>query len=182
MVYSFAISTGNLNFILILPVILGIIVIALGLFTKKKNENTKGIKNTFYITVGVGLSLIILGLVLFFILNVPYKVKIGSGYISVSGPSIAGGSLNVTSNEIKSAYVGNIITGNLTISVRTGGTSIGNLNAGNFLLSNNAKAYLASENSTDIIIKLKSGNYLIIGNNDTNALAAIVSRYVYNLS
>jgi hypothetical protein len=182
MVYSFVISEGNFNFILLLPVIIGIIVIFLGVFAKKKNENTKGIKNTVYITIGVGAVIVIVGVVLFLLLIEPYTVKIGNGYISVVGSSIDGGSINVTSNEIESAYLGNIATGNLTLSLRTDGTSIGNINAGSFLLSNNAKAYVASENGTDVIIKLKDGSYLIVGNNNTDALAAIISKYVYNVS
>ncbi len=182
MVYSFVISAGSTNFILALPIAIGIIVILLGVFSKKKNENTRGIKNTFYTTILVGSAVVIIGIVLFFLLTIPYTVKIGNGYIYVSGSSIDGGSVNVTSNEIESAYIGNIETGNLTLSVRTDGTSIGNINAGSFLLSNNDKAYVASENSTDVIMKLKDGSYLIVGNNDTDALSAIISKYVYNVS
>lgn len=182
MVYSFAVSAGSSNFIFFLPIVIGLIIILLAIFTKGKNENTKGIKNTFYITIGVGAAVIVIGIVLFIVLTVPYTVKIGTGYISVSGPSIAGGSINVTSLQIESAYVGNIVNGNVTLSVRTDGTSIGNLNAGRFLLTNNAKAYVVSDNSTDVILKLKSGSYLILGNSNTAMLASIISKSVYNIS
>ena len=182
MVYSFAVSSGSFNFIFLIPIVIGLIVILLAIFTKGKNENTKGIKNTFYITIGVGASIIVIGIVLFIVLTVPYTVKIGAGYISVSGSSIGGGSINITSDEIGSAYIGNIVSGNVTLSVRTDGMSMGNLNAGRFLLSNNAKAYVVSSNSTDVIIKLKSGSYLILGNNDTAFLASVISKSVYNVS
>ena len=182
MVYSFAISGGGFNFISLLPIAIGLIVILLAVFTKGKNENTKGIKNTFYITTGIGTTVIVISIFLFLTLNVPYIVKIGTGYISVSGSSIGGGSINITSSEIESAYIGNIVTGNVTLSVRTDGTSIGNLNAGRFLLSNNAKAYVVSDNNTDVIIKLNSGSYLILGNNNTALLASIISKSVYNIS
>ncbi|EEZ92730.1 MAG: hypothetical protein BJBARM4_0671 [Candidatus Parvarchaeum acidiphilum ARMAN-4] len=182
MVYSFAVSSGSFNFLLLLPIIIGLIVILLAIFTKGKNENTQGIKNTFYITIAIGATVIIIGIILFIVLNVPYTVKIGTGYISVSGPSIAGGSINITSDKIESAYVGNIVNGNVTLSVRTDGTSIGNLNAGGFLLSNNAKAYVVSDNNTDVILKLKSGSYIILGNNNTALLASIISKSVYNIS
>ena len=182
MVYSFAVSSGSFNFISLIPIAIGLIVILLAIFTKGKNENTKGIKNTFYITIGVGASVIVIGIVLFMVLTVPYTVKIGAGYISVSGPSIGVGSTNITSSEIGSAYIGNIVSGNITLSVRTDGTSIGNLNAGRFLLSNSAKAYVVSSNSTDVIIRLKSGSYLILGNNDTAVLASVISKSVYNVN
>ena len=182
MVYSFAVSSGSFNFIFLIPIVIGLIVIPLAIFTKGKNENTKGIKHTFYITIGIGAAVIVIGIVLLIALTAPYKVKIGTGYISVYAPSIAGGNINVTSSEIQSAYIGNIVNGNITLSIRTDGTSIGNLNAGRFLLSNNAKAYVVSSNSTDVILKLKSGSYLILGNNNTDMLASIISKSVYNIS
>jgi hypothetical protein len=183
MVYSFTLSgSESLSLLILLAlVITGVGLVLLAFFGRKKNENTKGIKQIFHITIGLGLSIIMIGVILFFVLGQNYTVKIGSGYISVNGPIMIGNE-NITSSDISSAYIGNIISGNITLSLRTGGTSIGNLNAGKFLLSNNANAYLASENSTDIIIKLKNGNYLILGNNNTSALAAIVSKYVYNVS
>ncbi|EGD71944.1 MAG: Putative uncharacterized membrane protein [Candidatus Parvarchaeum acidophilus ARMAN-5_'5-way FS'] len=183
MVYNFVISADSVSLIfLILPIIIGLIIILLGFFGRKKNENTKGIKTTSQITVGIGLAVIALGIILFFAIGTSYKVTVNTGYIYVSGPAIAGGNINVTSGDIASAYVSNILSGNLTLSVRTGGTSIGNINAGKFLLSNNANAYVVSSNSTDIIIKLKSGNYLVLGSSDTYFLASIISKYVYNVS
>jgi hypothetical protein len=183
MVYNFILpSPGSIDIASIIMFLTGVSLIFLGIFGRRKNENTRGIKNTSYILIVTGLVIIVVGIFLFFALSAPYSVIIGNGYIYVNGPMIGGGSINVTSNEIANAYVGNIVTGNLTISVRTGGTSIGNLNAGKFLLSNNASAYLASENNTDVIIRLKSGEYFIIGNNDTYLLASTVSRYVYNIS
>ena len=180
MVYSFIISTGWAEFFGLIPLVLGVIIISLGIFGKKKNENTAGIKKTAYITVGIGILSIVIGIVLFFVIQSNYTVAVGKGYISVSG--LVGGSINVSSSEISSAYVGNIINGNLTLALRTDGTSIGNLNAGLFQLSNGAKAYVASENSTDVIIKLNNGQYLIVGNGDTYSLAAIISKNVHSIS
>jgi hypothetical protein len=50
-----------------------------------------------------------------------------------------------------------------------------------FTLGNGKTAYVISNNSTDLIIELNSGKYVILGTSDTNALATSFSQSVYQL-
>jgi hypothetical protein len=61
------------------------------------------------------------------------------------------------------------------------GTDYGNINIGIFTLGNNATAYVLSTNSTDLIIQLNNGQYMILGTSNTNALATSFSQNVYPL-
>ena len=61
------------------------------------------------------------------------------------------------------------------------GLNSGNTNIGVFKLGNGATAYIASTNSTSLIIQLKTGEYVIVGNSNTDALARSFSENVYEL-
>jgi hypothetical protein len=104
-----------------------------------------------------------------------------SGYVSVTSSGFSGtGNLNFTASEITSAYVGQIGSGNLTLS-KQHGTNYGDFNVGVFTLGNGATAYVVSNNSTDLIIQLNTGDYLILGTSNTNALAQKFSQSVYQV-
>jgi len=97
-------------------------------------------------------------------------------------PSIpfVSGNKNVTSSEVSTAFVGQVGSGDFTLDKQYG-TNVGNINVGVYKLGNGATAYVASTNSTDLIIQLNSGQYLILGNSNTDALAASFSQNVYPL-
>lgn len=83
--------------------------------------------------------------------------------------------------RLRQAYVGQIDSGNLTLSKQTG-TNAGNLNLGLFTFGNGHTAYVISDNPTDLIIQLNNnGNYVILGTSNTTSLAASFSQYVYQL-
>ena len=127
------------------------------------------------ILIGTGVGLYALG-------GIPSTITVGSGYVYIQSPPFFGaGSMNITSSEIASAYVGQIGSGNLTLS-KQDGTSAGNLNIGVFTLGNGHTAYVVSDNSTDLIIQLKNGDYVVLGTSRTNALATSFSQSVYNLN
>jgi hypothetical protein len=88
--------------------------------------------------------------------------------------------MNITADKITSAYVGQIGSGNLTLS-KQHGTNYDDFNVGIFTLGNGAKAYVVSDNSTDLIIQLNSGEYVILGTPNTNTLATTFSQLVYPL-
>ncbi len=185
MVYTFLLSIGTgLNLILLVMPAMGVFVIAMALISKKKNENTRGIKTIFYTMLGIGVFMIALGIFLMFQIDMPASISIGNGWVSTNTNSLFGtGNINITATQISGAYIANIKTGNITLSFRKDGTSNGyGFNTGLFLLSNGATANVASSNSTDIIIKLNDGGYVILGDNDTSLLASVFSKNVYNIS
>jgi hypothetical protein len=114
-----------------------------------------------------------------------FSLSCGPGYIDVHSSSFSlipfvDGDKRITSSEITTAFVGHIGSGNFTLN-KQHGTSYGDTNVGVFTLGNGATAYVASTNSTDLIIQLKNGEYLIVGTQNTNAFASIFSQNVYPL-
>ncbi len=89
--------------------------------------------------------------------------------------------MNITSSQITSAYLGLIGSGNLTLSKQQG-TNYDHFNVGIFTLGDGKTAYVVSNNSTDLIIQLNCGEYVILGTSDTNALATSFSQNVYSLN
>ena len=163
---------------LVILVVTGIILIVLALATGRR---AKTIRATFALLIIIGIAVIGLGIWLFFSTTIPSTITLSSGYISITSPSFGGtGNLNFTSNEITSAYIGQISSGNLTLS-RQHGTTSGDFKVGVFTLGNTETAYVVSNNSTDLIIHLNTGNYLILGTSDTDALASSFSKSVYSL-
>ena len=114
-----------------------------------------------------------------------FSLSCGSGYIDVDSSSFSlipfvDGDKHVTSSEISTAFVGEIGAGNFTLD-KQHGTSYGDTNVGVFTLGNGATAYVASTNSTDLIIQLKNGEYLTVGTQNKDAFASIFSQNVYSL-
>ncbi len=127
----------------------------------------------------VGVVLIGLDVGLYYVASTPSQIIVGSGYLSVESPSYFGaGNMNITTSEVSGAYVGQIGPGNLSLSKQYG-TNAGNLNIGVFTLGNGATAYVVSNNSTDLIIRLNTGKYVILGTPNTSALASAFSQFVY---
>ncbi len=137
-----------------------------------------------------GITLIALPLAAFFTaFNTSSTVTIGTGYVDVqfagfspnSSIPFLSGNMNVTSNQIDSAFVGQVGSGEFTLDKQQGANA-GDTNIGLYKLGNGAKAYIASINSTDLIIKLNSGEYLIVGTSNTDALAASFAQNVHPLT
>jgi hypothetical protein len=117
----------------------------------------------------------------FFVSNTPSTITVGSGYVNIQSPSFNGaGNMNITANKIASAYVGQIGSGNLTLS-KQHGTNYDHFNVGIFTLGNGSKAYVVSNNSTNLIIELNNGEFVILGTSNTNGLAVSFSHSVYPL-
>jgi hypothetical protein len=140
-----------------------------------------------YAYLAGGILLIVLSLLICVSVLTPSTVTVGSGYINVEfagfspdlpGVPFASGSKNVTSTEIADAFVGRIGVGDFTLDKQVG-TNTAATNIGVFRLGNGAIAYVASVNSTDLIIKLNSGEYLIVGTQNTQTLAQSFSENVY---
>jgi hypothetical protein len=114
-----------------------------------------------------------------------FGLSCGPGYIDVHSSSFSlipfvNEDKHITSSEIATAFIGQIGSGNLTLN-KQHGTSYGDTNVGVFTLGNGATAYVASTNSTVLVIQLKNGEYLIVGTLNTNAFASIFSQNVYPL-
>jgi len=172
-------SSGTGTIALIILVATGVVLLVLALATGRR---AKTVRRTFVTLLVIGLAVIGLGVGLFFAIGTPSTITVGSGYVSIQSSSFSGaGNLKVTSNQIVSAYVGQIGQGNLSLS-KQHGTNYGNVNIGVFTLGNRATAYVVSNNSTDLIIQLTSGKFLILGTSNTNALAISFSHSVYQLS
>lgn len=142
-------------------------------------RHAKTVRHTFAGLIIIGLVVIGLGIGLFFVSNTPSTITVGSGYVSIQSSSFTGaGNMKITANEIASAYVGQIGSGNLTLS-KQHGTNYDHFNVGIFTLGNGDTAYVVSNNSTDLIIQLNNGEYVILGTSNTNALATSFSQSVY---
>jgi hypothetical protein len=50
-----------------------------------------------------------------------------------------------------------------------------------YTLGNGATAYVASTNTTSLVVELKNGEYLIVGTSDTQALANSFAQNVHPL-
>jgi hypothetical protein len=119
----------------------------------------------------------------------PSVVTVSNGYINVESNAFTSvgaifcisSSKNVTSEEITAAFVGQIGSGDFKLHKQYGLNS-GDTNIGLYTLGNGAKAYVATTNSTSLIIELKNGEYLIVGSSDTYALANSFAQNVHPLN
>jgi hypothetical protein len=190
------------NIIVICVVVIGVILLVSWVLLRDrfKDRPTFGGKIVGY---GIGVNskygLALLGIALIVIGGISYGlvytstsasvVTIGSGYIDVESKEFNfTGSLlainsnkNATSEEIAAAFVGHIGSGDFKLS-KQHGTNFGETNVGVFTLGNGARAYVATTNSTSLIIELKSGEYLIVGNQNTQALSTSFSQNVHQLT
>ena len=140
---------------------------------------------TMNIKKGTIPALIIAGLVISFaaVIVTPFgsgsqnSITIGDHYIMVSGQYI--GNQNFTSGNIKYAFIENINSGNITLSTRNAGTSIGNYNEGRFTTNNGTTAYVITDNQTVLVVLTNSNIYLIIGSNNTESMAHYFSKEVF---
>ncbi len=181
--YSLVVTAIVVGFIAV-----GAIFIVLSMLNRVKSLGFTMLNNRYTIIIG-GVVLIAIALGVFFVYYMPSTVTVGTGYMDVqfagfspNAPNIPfiSGNMNVTSNEIVSAFVGQVGSGDFTLD-KQGGLNLGATNVGVFTLGNGATAYVASNNSTDLIIQLKNGQYLIIGTSNTEALATSFSQNVYSL-
>ncbi|MDR0797907.1 MAG: hypothetical protein LBE70_04240 [Nitrososphaerota archaeon] len=136
----------------------------------------------------IGIALIIVGGITYYgTHNEPSSlVTVGDGYISVKSTYFnrglgVNGVVNVTSDEIVTAFVGQIGSGEFTLHKRYG-LNFDDTNVGMYTLGNGATAYIVSANSTNLIIQLKSGEYFIVGNQDTQTLANSFAQNVHPLA
>ena len=180
------------TFVIVLAIALaaaGIIILVTGLFVRMWDAP----KPFSYGRVGVGkvtrrwafiiggIILIGTGVGLYALGGMPSTITVGSGYVYIQSTPLGTGNFNITSSEIASAYVAQIGSGNLTLSTRQWGVSIGDLNLGVFTLGNGKTANVVSDNPTDLIIQLNNGKYVILGTSNTAALASSFSQNVYPL-
>jgi hypothetical protein len=173
-------SSSSIGIIaLVILVVTGVALLILAITTGRR---AKTVRRTFIALLVIGIVVIGLGVELFYATSTPSTITVGSGYVSIRSPSFNGaGNLNVTSNQIVSAYMGQIGSGNLTLA-KQHGTNYDHLNVGVFTLGNGATAYVVSSNSTDLIIQLNSGKYVILGTSNTAALVAGFSKSVYSIT
>ena len=173
-------SLSSLRLIGIVLLILGFVltsVVVLVYFWRRSKGNASA--RTYATILIVISSLIISGGVFYAITGPNSSITVGNRYVTVSGKYI--GNETYYTSDIKAAFVENINTGSITLKTRTMGTSLGNINEGRFTLSNGASAYVISDNSTDLVVQLNSGFYLVLGTNNTNALATSFSANVFNV-
>jgi hypothetical protein len=114
-------------------------------------------------------------------------VIVGDGYINIESKAFAVGGLfgisdnkKVTSEEIATAFVGQVGSGVFTLH-RQFGLDSGDTNIGVFTLGNGATAYIASTNSVNLIVELKTGEYLIVGTSNTQVLVDSFAQNVHPL-
>ena len=182
------------TFVIVLAIVLaavGIIILAGSLFSRPLEAPKlysfgrvgvpvgKGTRRAAFIIAGI--ILIGTGVGTYALVGLPSTITVGSGYVYIQSPPLGTGNINVTSSEIASLYVAQIGSGNLTLSTRQWGVSIGNLNLGVFTLGNGKTAHVVSNNPTDLIIQLNNGQYIILGTSNTAALASSFSQNVYPL-
>jgi hypothetical protein len=123
------------------------------------------------------------------LLSSPSVVTIGDGYVNVESKDFVrygsilsvSGNKNVTSEEIAAAFVGQVGSGDFKLH-KESGTNFDDTNVGIYTLGNGAKGYVATTNSTCLIVELKNGEYLLIGTSDTQTLANSFSQNVYSLT
>jgi hypothetical protein len=166
----------------------GFVLAVLGFFDKLTRFVSIGYRlETKSVAIIVGVLLIVVAVSIGFVYFSPSTITVGSGYVNVQFANVSpdlpnvpfvNGNKNITSTEVASAFVGQIGSGNFTLA-KEYGTNVDNVNVGVFTLGNGAKAYVASNNSTNLIIQLKSGEYLILGTSNTDALAASFAQNVY---
>ncbi len=179
----------GVNVLLVLITACGIFLILVGAVGKLRTALRRipiGVHSSKkYVYIVAGVVTIAAICAIFYAGYQPSTITVGSGYVDVKFTALSpipfvGGEKNITSNEITSAYVGQIGSGNFTLQ-KLYGENYGDTNIGVYTLGNGATAYIASINSTDLIIQLKSGEYVIVGTSNTDALARSFSENVYEL-
>jgi hypothetical protein len=161
---------------LIVLVVTGMSLILLALVFGRR---AKTIRRTFVALIIIGVATMGIGAWIYYEATTPSTITVGSGYVSIRSPGFFGaGDRNVTTDKIASAYVGQLDSGNLTLS-KQHGTNYDDFNVGIFTLGNGRTAYVVSSNSTNLIIQLDNGEYVILGTSNTDALVTSFSQSVY---
>jgi hypothetical protein len=150
------------NSAMIVVVALGVVLIAIGV-SSKLSDAIRHVSIGFhssnkYVAIVSGILILVVGIGLFFNVYAPSTVTVGSGYVDVKFSMLSpipfvGGEKNITASEIATAYTGRIGVRAFTLDKQYGLNS-GNTNIGVFKLGNGATAYIASTNSTSLIIQL----------------------------
>jgi len=194
------------NIIIMVMIVLGVVILVTGLvLSELLKEKRQPYKKIVDVSVGVsikfacailGIVLIVLGGLMYYGISStiasPSVVTIDSGYINVESKSFIhtnvigdllsiSGNKTVTSDEIATAFVGQVGSGDFKLH-KNYGTNFGDTNVGLYTLGNGASAYVATTNSTCLIIELKTGEYLIVGNQDTQTIANSFSQNVHQLT
>lgn len=118
----------------------------------------RGPQRKLSIVIVVAVLVVTIAIVFFLVPVSPSTITINQGQISVSGSPF--GTKTYTSSNVEKAYIAEIGNGNLTIS-RTAGTSLGSYHEGDYSL-NGATAYVISTNSTNLVVELTGGSYLVL--------------------
>ncbi len=106
----------------------------------------------------------------------PATITVGNGYIQISSPET--GTMNFSSSLISGDFVSQIGSGNLSL-VRQHGFNNGTTRIGVFTLGNGATAYVVSSLPTDLIVKLTTGKYLIVGASNFTEMVTMFHNEVY---
>lgn len=163
-------------------IILGVVltVVMLALFIRGRRD-LGARRKSFSVALVVLVSLIIMGSSFFFLNgSAPSRIIIGNSQVTVSGQFI--GNQTYSSSQIKYAFVENINSGNITLSNRNMGTSLGNINEGRYTLSNGASADVVTNNATVLVVELSTGTYLVLGCDNTLAMAQDFANSVHPVS
>ena len=156
-----------------------IIILAVVRYLRKRSKGNSRSKSTVGIFI-IAIALIISRAAMYFTNDSSSSIIITRGQITVSGPFI--GNNTYTSGEIQTAFMDNIVSGNLTLSNKIIGTNYGNVNEGRFTLSNGATADdVLSLTQENLVIQLNSGLYTILGINNITGLENAFSKDVYHL-
>jgi hypothetical protein len=133
-----------------------------------------------YVYLITGAIVIGISAVIFMGNALPSTITVGDQYVSYESSFLGAGSMTITADQIANAYVAQLGQGDLTMS-RTFGTASGDVCVGLFTLGNGHSAHVLTNNNTSLIIELISGEYVILGISDMDALTASFSQNVYPL-
>jgi hypothetical protein len=149
-----------------------------------------GINSKYGLAI-LGIVLIVLGGFIYgvTVAATPSVVTIASGHINIESENFAShgvifsisGNKNVTSEEIAVAFVDQVGSGDFKLH-KNYGTNFGDTNIDKYTLGNGASAYIATTNATCLIIELKNGECVILGNQDTQTVADSFAQNVHPLS
>jgi hypothetical protein len=191
--------------IILAMIVIGVVVIVTGLvlgnLLKEKRQSNKIVDVSVGVSIKYGciflVVLIVLGCLMYHGMSSTSTspsavVTVGSGYINVESEGFVrsnvigdlfsiSGNKNVTSDEIAAAFVGQVGSGDFKLH-KNYGTNFDDTNVGLYTLGNGASAYVATTNSICLVIELKTGEYLIVGNQDTQTIANSFSQNVHQLT
>jgi hypothetical protein len=189
-----------LKIVVVILVVSGIVLLTVNLLLRNRLKTlpvygmvgiAAGLRSKYIMAI-IGIMLIIFGGIFVYVIagqQTTSVVTVGDGYINVESPCFVSlgtllgvkGNKNVTSKEIDTASVRQIGSGNFNLQKQSG-TNFDDTNVGRFTLGNGATAYVATTNTTSLIIRLNNGEYLILGTADTQALADSFAQNVHPLT